>query len=87
MKLMAESGCSAVIIGLESLNDRNLMQLRKTQQQTSEQYEQYLGRFHYHGIMVYGSFVFGCDEDTVDDFKRSLRFVTIKSCFWQTSIR
>jgi len=75
LRLMAESGCLAVTIGLESLNNHNLKQLRKTQQ-TSAQYEGYLRRFHNHGIMVYGSLVFGCDGDKVDDFQRSLDFVT-----------
>jgi radical SAM superfamily enzyme YgiQ (UPF0313 family) len=81
LKLMAESGCLTVIIGLESLNDQNLKQLHKAQQQTAKQYEGYLRRFHNHGIMVYGAFVFGCDEDTVDDFQRSLQFATRNKLF------
>jgi radical SAM superfamily enzyme YgiQ (UPF0313 family) len=81
LRLMAKSGCLTVIVGLESLNDHNLAQLHKTPQQTSGQYEEYLRRFHSHGIMVYGAFVFGCDEDTVDDFRRSLDFVTRRKLF------
>ncbi len=81
LRLMAENGCLAVIVGLESLNDHSLARLRKTQQQTSRQYEEYLRRFHNHGIMVYGTFVFGCDEDTAYDFQRSLDFVTRQKLF------
>ena len=81
LRLMAASGCLSVIVGLESLNDHNLAQLHKTQAQTSGQYEELLGNFHRHGIMVYGAFVFGCDEDTVDDFKRSLDFAVRQKLF------
>ncbi len=75
LKRMTASGCLSVTVGFESLNDSNLDQMRKSSNQTSKRYEKLVRKFHDHGIMVYGSFIFGYDSDTVDDFKRSLDFV------------
>ena len=74
LALMAESGCLAVTVGLESLRDDNLAQMHKGRNQTSRDYAEAVQKFHDHGIMVYGSFIFGYDHDTVWDFAPSLEF-------------
>lgn len=74
LRLMAESGCLAVTIGLESLRDDNLIQMHKGRNQSSRQYAASIQKFHNHGIMVYGSFIFGYDHDTAQDFALSLDF-------------
>lgn len=74
LQLMAASGCMAVTVGLESLRDDNLSQMRKGRGQTSRQYAASIRKFNDHGIMVYGSFIFGYDHDTVHDFAPCLEF-------------
>jgi len=71
---MAQSGCMAVFIGFESLVEENLKQMRKSWNRAHGTYEELVQVFHNHGIMVFGSFVFGYDHDTVDSFKMILDF-------------
>jgi len=73
LKAMAESGCVAVLVGFESLESANLLQMRKKWNE-KHPYRESIRRFHEHGIMVYGSFIFGYDEDRPDVFARTLDF-------------
>lgn len=72
--LMAESGCMAVMVGLESLRDDNLIQMHKARGQRSGQYAAAIRKLHDFGIMVYGALIFGYDHDTPGDFAPSLAF-------------
>jgi radical SAM superfamily enzyme YgiQ (UPF0313 family) len=72
VRLMAQSGCMSVTVGFESLIEENLKQMRKSWNRAYGIYEELVEVFHSHGIMVYGTFVFGYDHDTVDSFKISL---------------
>ncbi len=81
LRLMAESGCLSVTVGFETLKDENLAQMHKSRRQSADRYEELIHRFHAHGIMVYGTFVFGYDHDTKDDFQRSLDFVMKQKLF------
>jgi len=74
MDLMAKSGCSAVVIGFESLNEGNLRQMKKGWNLKHSDYDTAIRRFHDHGIMIYGTFVFGYDHDTVDSFDITAEF-------------
>ena len=74
IKLMKQSGCQAVLIGFESLNPGNLRQMNKSWNQAGEEYASAIRTFYDHGIMIYGCFVFGYDDDTPDAFDRSLEF-------------
>lgn len=80
VKGMAESGCVAVLIGFESLNADNLAQMRK-KWNSKHPYHEAIARFHEHGILVYGSFIFGYDHDTVDVFQRTLDFALESQLF------
>lgn len=79
--IMAESGCLSVTVGFETLKDENLAQMHKSRKQKADRYEELIRRFHAHGIMVYGTFVFGYDHDTNMDFERSLDFVMKQKLF------
>lgn len=81
VELLARSGCLALIVGLESLRNDTLAQMRKTRFQTPDQYARWIGRIHARGIMVYGSFIFGYDHDTPADFAPSLDFVMRQKLF------
>jgi radical SAM superfamily enzyme YgiQ (UPF0313 family) len=68
MDLMAKSGCFCALIGFESLNKANLIQIKKKWNLKDGSYDAAVRKSHDRGIMIYASFVFGCDDDTVDSF-------------------
>ncbi|MBN9414817.1 MAG: B12-binding domain-containing radical SAM protein [Candidatus Eremiobacteraeota bacterium] len=77
---MAESGCVAALIGFESLDGANLVQMRK-KWNTRHPYREAIARFHAHGIMIYGSFIFGYDQDDRDVFARTVDFALENQLF------
>jgi radical SAM superfamily enzyme YgiQ (UPF0313 family) len=81
MRLMEKSGCTTAVIGFESLNERNLAQMKKRWNLKHGDYAASVQKFQDHGIMIYGSFVFGYDQDTVDSFDISLEFA-LRSNFY-----
>jgi len=74
VKLMADSGCRGVFIGFESFDENNLRQMKKARNLGHGDYSTVVRRFKDNGIMVWGSFLFGYDYDTVDSFKTVLDF-------------
>ena len=74
LDLMARSGCIAALVGFESLDEENLVQMRKRFNTARGPYTEAIRRFHARGIMVYGSFVFGYDHDGPDAFARTAQF-------------
>ena len=74
IELMARSGCIAVFIGFESLDEANLTQMRKKWNLKQGDFVSAVRQFYEHGIMVCGSFVFGYDHDTPESFERTLEF-------------
>ena len=81
VQLMARSGCMAVIVGFESMIEDNLRQMRKSWNSKYGTYEELIKVFHDQGIMVYGTFVFGYDHDTVNSFEISLDFALRNKLF------
>lgn len=74
LKLMADAGCVAVFVGLESLNPANLKQIKKVSNIRYGDYSDAIRRFAEHGIMFCGSFLFGYDGDTIETIKASYEF-------------
>ncbi len=74
LDLMARSGCIGVLIGFESLDESNLILMRKKWNLKYGDYAKTLARFYERGIMVFGSFVLGYDNDTTDAFARTFDF-------------
>lgn len=72
LALMKRSGCGIVYIGFESINPATLKNYKK--QQTVEDIEEAIRRFHDYGIRIHGMFVFGADTDTVDTIRETARF-------------
>ena len=79
LRLMRESGCTAVLVGLESLNERNLDQMNKSFNIHVRQ--QALANLRKQGIAVYGTFVFGYDEDTQESFRSAVDFAVEQELF------
>jgi radical SAM superfamily enzyme YgiQ (UPF0313 family) len=74
LALMERSGCTTAVVGFESLDARNLAQMNKKWNLKYADYATSIRRLHDHGVMIYGTFVFGYDYDTVDAFERNVEF-------------
>jgi radical SAM superfamily enzyme YgiQ (UPF0313 family) len=73
MELMARSGCGGLLIGLESICDASLRDVRKRFNDPSL-YHKLIADLHALGISVQGCFVFGHDHDTTEVFDRTVQF-------------
>lgn len=71
---MKESGCILVLIGFESLNESALHQMNKQANLRAGAYEKAIETIHRHGIMIYGTFVFGYDGDVAEDIEKTMNF-------------
>ncbi|MDH3490877.1 MAG: B12-binding domain-containing radical SAM protein [Gammaproteobacteria bacterium] len=76
VSLMARSGCISALIGFESLDPESLKEIKKGWNVKWQSYDDAVDVFRQAGIMLYGTFVFGCDNDTVESFDRSVEFAT-----------
>lgn len=73
VKLMAESGCRALFIGFESVDEETTKFTGKRQNKPS-QYKETMQMLREHGIATWGSFVFGFDTDDSEVFDRTVEF-------------
>lgn len=80
LRLMAKSGCVAAAVGFESINKSNLNQMKKGWRVKDDFHVDAIQKFHDNGIMIYATFVFGYDDDTVDSFDITAEFA-IRSKF------
>ncbi len=73
LKLMKKSGCILVLMGFESLNGESLAEMHKSANMASD-YSEIIKNVARHGLMIYGTFVLGCDGDEPDVFGKTLDF-------------
>jgi radical SAM superfamily enzyme YgiQ (UPF0313 family) len=71
--LLRESGCMGLLIGFESLSRSNLIQAQKFQNDPKE-YREIIDALHRFGITIWGSFLFGFDEDDPSVFEETVNF-------------
>jgi len=71
--LLAKSGCIGLLIGFESLSKPNLIQSQKYQNDPME-YREVIHTLHRFGISIWGSFIFGFDEDDPSIFEETVAF-------------
>lgn len=74
MRLLEKSGCTTAVVGFESLSAKNLHQMKKDWNLRGNDYPTAIRILQDAGIMIYGTFVFGYDEDTRDSFERTVDF-------------
>ena len=74
LDLMKRSGCLGVLIGFESLNDKTLSSMNKGINLKHDR-EKSILKIQAAGIKIYGSFVFGHENDQEKDFDKTFRFV------------
>jgi radical SAM superfamily enzyme YgiQ (UPF0313 family) len=70
---LSKSGCIGLLIGFESLSKSNLIQSHKYQNDPSE-YREIIDTLHRFGITIWGSFIFGFDEDDPSVFEETVNF-------------
>jgi radical SAM superfamily enzyme YgiQ (UPF0313 family) len=73
VEVMARAGCKALFIGFESVDDSTVRSVGKKQNKPSK-YVEIVRQLADHGIAVWGSFVFGLDEDRPESFERTVEF-------------
>jgi len=73
IELLKKSGCIGLLIGFESLSKSNLIQSQKYQNNPSE-YRGIVDILHRSGINIWGSFIFGFDEDQPSIFEETVTF-------------
>jgi radical SAM superfamily enzyme YgiQ (UPF0313 family) len=67
LKLAYRAGCRGMLIGFESLNPESLKDYHKgINRKLADRYKELVRGFHRAGISVFGAFIIGSDQDTVD---------------------
>ena len=74
LKILAEGGCSAMFMGLESINQDSLKSVNK--QNSAKAYEELIRRVHDHGIDIHAGFICGLDHEDVYQFERTAEWAT-----------
>jgi radical SAM superfamily enzyme YgiQ (UPF0313 family) len=74
LALMKESGCGAILIGLESVSEKNLSCMDKGINRT-QNYIEAIKKIQSYGILVNGSFILGYDFDTQTSFIELIHFI------------
>jgi radical SAM superfamily enzyme YgiQ (UPF0313 family) len=74
MRLARESGCYGVFIGFETFSNKSIRDAGKGVNRPDE-YLRDIRRIHEAGIKVWGSFIFGFDNDALDVFRDTLDFI------------
>jgi len=82
LALMRESGCIGILVGIESLNEKNLAAMNKSF--NARVRVDALKNLKRAGIAVYGTFVFGYDEDGPEVFDQAVDFA-INNGFYITA--
>jgi radical SAM superfamily enzyme YgiQ (UPF0313 family) len=78
--LLAKSGCIGLLIGFESLSKPNLIQSQKYQNDPKE-YREIIDALHRFGIAIWGSFIFGFDEDEPSVLEETVSFAIRSKIF------
>jgi radical SAM superfamily enzyme YgiQ (UPF0313 family) len=73
IEVMARSGCKALFIGFESVDDATVNNAGKRQNKPRK-YVDIVRKLADHGIAVWGSFIFGLDDDRGDSFDKTVEF-------------
>jgi len=72
LRLMADSGCDTLFIGLESINPKTLKEYNK--KQDLQDIISCIREVRYHGIHIHGMFVLGAENDDVQTIQETIDF-------------
>lgn len=73
LRLMKQSGCELLLIGFESLREKNLTQMHKSINLHKDR-DALVQAIHQAGINIYATFLFGYDEDDEASVQEALAF-------------
>lgn len=75
VKLLSESGCILINLGLESTDPKTILAMKKQNTNNPAKYRELIQRVHDEGVPIHGAFVFGFDQDNKDVFTRTADFI------------
>ena len=81
LALMKASGCQGILIGIESLDERQLKQMNKGFNLMRGGPPAALANLRRHGLRVYGTFIFGYEHDDAASFDRAVAFARDEGMF------
>jgi radical SAM superfamily enzyme YgiQ (UPF0313 family) len=81
LELMRRSGCQGILIGFESLHMETLRQMKKGFNMLHGGPAAALANLRRHNLRVYGTFIFGYDQDTPDTFHEAVEFAKEQGLF------
>jgi radical SAM superfamily enzyme YgiQ (UPF0313 family) len=81
LEMLSASGCRGLLIGMESVNELNLKAMGKDWNIAQGAYSDSLRQFRKHGLAIYGTFVFGYDEDDWNVVRESVSFAREQKLF------
>ena len=81
LDLMKRSGCQGVLVGFESLDASTLRQMNKGFNMMGGGPQNALSNFRRHGLRIYGTFIFGYDQDTIETFQNTIEFTKQQGMF------
>ncbi|MBI5555589.1 MAG: B12-binding domain-containing radical SAM protein [Elusimicrobia bacterium] len=81
LELMKKSGCLGLLIGFESLNTQNLSLMGKHWNISQMNYSEALKILREVGLIVYGTFVFGYENDDKGSIDEALKFAITNKLF------
>ncbi|MBG7609705.1 MAG: B12-binding domain-containing radical SAM protein [Anaerolineae bacterium] len=78
MRLMTESGCLGNVIGFESLNQQNLLEMKKTVNIGSDfqDFRPQIEIIKDFGLQTWAAFTLGHDNDTIETIEQTVDFAT-----------
>ena len=74
LTLMKESGCGAILVGLESISEKNLSCMEKGIN-LKHNYADAIKNIQAHGMLVHSSFILGYDFETQSTFDELINFI------------
>lgn len=80
LHLLAESGCAGLLIGFESLSEKNLSLMGKKINQVN-QYTQAIQKLREVGIKIYGTFLFGYPHDSWELMQETVQYAVAQKFF------
>jgi radical SAM superfamily enzyme YgiQ (UPF0313 family) len=88
LKAIYESGCLYLLIGFESISSNNLKNINSNlwKYRQLKNYSKYIENIQKHGIIVFGSFIFGLEHDDNSVFKKVVEFMNKNNITGQLTI-
>ena len=82
LQALKKSGCQVLLIGFESLDQKNLDQMNKSWNYKLGERDELVRKMHKAGIGIYATFVFGFDADAHETFEGTIEFATRHKFFF-----